>query len=141
MKFFFVFFVFWFLYLHFWPNFIGRVFEAELHLPEDHLEEGHLVWDFFFVFSNFFGFERKTFEILTTTVPQCCQNCTLCARGTNWEKNNFESKKKYRRWQFSDFNAECFGVSVGLSISFVRFSFYVSKQILWIKIHLFNSFF
>ena len=96
---------------------------------------------FFFVFSNFFGFERKTFELLTTTVPQCCQNCTLCARGTNWEKNNFESKKKYRRWQFSDFNAKCFGVSVGLSISFVRFSFYVSKQIFWIKIHLFNSFF
>ena len=40
----FVLFVFRFIHLYFWPNFIGRVFEAKLHLPEEHLEERHLMW-------------------------------------------------------------------------------------------------
>ena len=42
--------------------------------------------------SNVFEFEGKVFGLLTTTVPQCCQNCTLCASGTNWVKYCFENK-------------------------------------------------
>ena len=41
---------------------------------------------FFLDFSNFFGFEGKTFGLLVTTVRQRCQNCTFCASGTMWGK-------------------------------------------------------
>ena len=139
MQFSFVLFVFWFIYLCFWPMFFGRVFEVELHLPEDHFEGGHLVWVFFSNFWAVFDFEGKAFWLLTTTTPQCCQKCTLCASGTNLEKNCFE--KKIRPQQFSDFKVDCFRLSVGISRSFVKFSSYVSKQTFWNKIYLLNSFF
>ena len=138
MHFSFVLFVFWFIHLYFWPNFIGRVFEAKLHLPEEHLEERHLVWIFFFNSSTVLGFEGKPFGLLTTTVQQCCQNCILCA-GEQFE-GNIILGKSIRPYQSSDFKVGCFGLSVGISNSFANFAFYVSKQTIWIKKHLLNNF-
>ena len=35
-------------------------------------------------------FQLKTFELLATTVRQRCQNCSFCAKRTNWRKQCFE---------------------------------------------------
>ena len=45
--------------------------------------------EFFFKSSTVLGFDGKPFGLLTTTVQQCCQNCTICASGTKLGKNNF----------------------------------------------------
>ena len=43
-----------------------------------------------FISSNCFQIWAKPFGLLATTVRQRCQNCSLCAKGTNWGKQCFE---------------------------------------------------
>ena len=93
--------------------------------------------EFFFKSTIVLGFEGKPFELLTTTVQQCYQNCTF--KPAEQVEENIILEKCIRPKQSSDFKVGCLGHSVGFSSSFVNFAFYVSRETFWMKKYLSNN--
>ena len=74
---------------------------------------------------------------MAKTVRQNCQKCIFPPAEQN--EGNIVLKKCINFWQFSDFRVDRPGRSMAIFKSFVKFEFFVSKEIFWIKLCLSNK--
>ena len=125
-----------------WASFLSELFSAGFlqlysRLPEDLFQEELLVWEFFFNSSTIFGFERKIFGLVATTVLRHCQKCTFSDGEEN--EGNIILKKRIKPQQFSDFRVDRSVPWGAIFESSLQVYFFVSKATFRIKIYLLNK--